>query len=286
MKAGMVIIHKEAGYTSQDVVAKVKKILQIKKAGHIGTLDPLATGVLPVLVGEATKLSQYLIEHDKTYRATIQLGEKRETGDEEGKIMEKAEVGLLDEAMVKSVLKKRKGKQMQMPPLYSAVKINGKKLYEYARAGEKVEVPAREIEIYAIKLIEMSNEKKQLTFEVACSKGTYIRVLCEDIAQDLGTVGYMKYLQRTAVDKFSIENAVKLEALTEENIIPMEKLCETYEKIEVDSRKLELFFNGVKLTVEKADGLYRVYVQEKFIGLGKVENKRLKRDIILTNITN
>ncbi len=188
MKSGMVIINKEKGDTSQTVVSKVKKILNLKKAGHIGTLDPLATGVLPILMGDATKLSKYLIEHDKTYRATIQLGIQKDTGDEEGNIVKTADIGFLDEKAVTGVLKEMQGKQTQIPPQYSAVKINGKKLYEYAREGKTVEIPARNIEIYEMKLIHLDTEKSQISFEVSCSKGTYIRVLCEDIAKKLGTV--------------------------------------------------------------------------------------------------
>ena len=234
MKSGIVIIEKEAGYTSQNIVSKVKKILNVKKAGHIGTLDPLATGVLPVLIGDATKLSKYLIEHDKTYIATIQLGQKKDTGDEEGNVLEEAEVGFLDEETVKHILKQMQGKQKQAPHPYSAVKINGKKLYEYAREGKSIEIPKREIEIYSIKLLGIDNLKKQISFEVSCSKGTYIRVLCEDIAEKLETVGYMKFLQRTKVDKFSIEKAVILEELTEKNIISVEELCKEYPKIELN----------------------------------------------------
>ncbi len=280
MKSGMVVVNKETGFTSQNVVSKVKKILEIKKAGHIGTLDPLATGVLPILIGDATKLSKYLMEHDKTYIATIQLGQKRDTGDEEGKVIEEAEITSFDKLAVENLFQKLQGKQMQIPPQYSAVKIKGKKLYEYARAGEKVEIPAREIEIYAMKCLSINLEQNQITFEVSCSKGTYIRVLCEDIAQKLNTVGYMKFLQRIAVDKFKIDNAVKLEDLTQENIIPVEKLCEKYERIDFDARKLELFLNGVRLTVPKENGIYRIYHQEKFIGLGSVNEKLIKRDVI------
>ncbi len=282
MKAGIVIINKEAGYTSQNIVSRVKKTLGVKKAGHIGTLDPLATGVLPVLIGDATKLSKYLIEHDKSYIATIQLGQKRDTGDEEGKVMEEVEVGLLDEKIVKDVLKQMQEKQKQIPPLYSAVKLNGKKLYEYARAGEKVEVPEREIEIYAIELLALDNAKKQIRFEVSCSKGTYIRVLCEEIAEKLGTVGYMKYLKRTKVDKFALEDAVDLESLSEKDIISVETLCENeYEKIELNNRKLELFLNGVRLTTHVKSGIYCIYNEHKFVGLGTVEKELLKRDVVI-----
>lgn len=185
---GIIIINKPKGFTSQDVVSKTKKILNEKKAGHIGTLDPLATGVLPVLLGNATKLSKYLINHDKVYRAKIQFGEKRETGDLEGKVIQTSDTKVLDIEEVKNVLNKFLGKQMQIPPMYSAIKVNGKKLYEYARNGEEVSVPAREIEIYKLNLVEFDYKNQILEIEVSCSKGTYIRTLCEDISVSLGTV--------------------------------------------------------------------------------------------------
>lgn len=185
---GILIINKPKGFTSQDVVSKTKKILNVKKAGHTGTLDPLATGVLPVLIGNYTKLSKYLIEHDKIYRAKIQFGEKRETGDLEGKVIETSKVKVNNIDEIKQVLNSMLGKQMQIPPMYSAIKVNGKKLYEYARCGEKVEVEPREIEIYKLNYIEFNEEEQILEIEVSCSKGTYIRTLCEDISQKLGTV--------------------------------------------------------------------------------------------------
>ena len=281
MKSGIVVINKEKEYTSQNVVSKVKKILNVKKAGHTGTLDPMATGVLPVLIGDATKLSKYLIEHDKTYVATLKLGQKTETGDSEGKIIEEKNVINISEDMIKDVLEKIQGKQMQAPHKYSAVKINGKKLYEYARNGENIDIPSRQIEIYYAKLINFDKLANEIVFEVSCSKGTYIRVLCEDIAEKLGTVGYMKELERVEVDRFSIKDAVKLEDLTDENIISVETICnDMYEKIDLNDRKLELFLNGVMLTVEYPDGIYRVYNKNKFIGLGIVSKKLIKRDVI------
>lgn len=154
---GILIINKPKEFTSQDVVSKVKKILNIKKAGHTGTLDPMATGVLPVLIGNYTKLSKYLIEHDKTYVAKLKLGEKKDTGDIEGKTIENKEVfsSCFEKEKIENVLKTFLGKQKQIPPAYSAIKINGKKLYEYAREGKKIDVPPREIEIYKINLIKM-----------------------------------------------------------------------------------------------------------------------------------
>lgn len=281
MKSGIVIINKEKEWTSQNVVSKVKRILNTKKAGHIGTLDPLAEGVLPVLIGDATKLSKYLIEHDKTYIATIKLGIKKDTGDEEGKVIQESEVSDIQEKDIKDVFEQMHGKQLQAPHKFSAVKINGKKLYDYARSGEKVEIPKREIEIYKIDLLNFDNENKEITFEVSCSKGTYIRVLCEDIAEKLATVGYMSDLKRTKVDKFDIQNAVKLDDLCQENIIPVEQIVEGYKKLDLNDRKLELFLNGVMLTFHKMDGVYRIYNNQNFIGLGIIKNELLKRDVVI-----
>lgn len=281
MKSGIVIINKEKGWTSQDVVSKVKRILNEKKTGHIGTLDPLATGVLPVLIGNGTKVSKYLMDHDKEYIATVKFGQKKDTGDEEGQVIEEKEVPFLEKENIEKILKLFLGKQKQAPHLYSAVKINGKKLYEYARQGEQVEVPTRDIEIYSIELININNENQEIKYKTSVSKGTYIRVLCEDIAEKLGTVGYMKELQRTKVDKFDIANSVKLENLSENNIISIEQIFKSYPSVDLNDRKLELFLNGVMLTVESNDGLYRIYNKQNFIGLGIVKNKLIKRDVII-----
>ena len=281
MKSGIVIINKEKGWTSQDVVSKVKRILNEKKAGHIGTLDPLATGVLPVLIGNGTKVSKYLMEHDKEYIAKVKLGQKKDTGDEEGQVVEEKEVPCLEEENIEKILKSFLGKQKQAPHMYSAVKINGKKLYEYARQGEQVDIPTRDIEIYSINLLNIDNENQEIIFKASVSKGTYIRVLCEEIAEKIGTVGYMKELQRTKVDKFDISNSVKLENLSENDIISIEEIFKEYPKINLNDRKLELFLNGVQLTFELEDGVYRVYNKNIFIGLGIVKNKLLKRDVII-----
>ena len=186
---GIILINKEKNCTSHDVVYKVKKILK-EKVGHTGTLDPNATGVLPILVGKGTKLSKYLINHDKIYVVTLKLGEKRDTQDSEGKIKEEKEVpdGVFKKETISNILKKFLGKLNQIPPMFSAIKVNGKKLYEYARRGEYVEIKPREIEIYNINLNKIDEKNKEIIFEVNCSKGTYIRSLCEDIAKEIGTV--------------------------------------------------------------------------------------------------
>ena len=287
---GILIVNKPKGYTSQDVVSKTKKILNVKKAGHTGTLDPIATGFLPVLIGNYTKLSKYLIEHNKTYIAKIKLGEKRDTGDSEGKIIETksiAEDSLVEEN-IKKILEKFKGKQNQIPPMYSAIKVNGKKLYEYAREGKDIEVAPREIEIYNIELLNISKQELEIEFEVNCSKGTYIRVLCEDIADKLETVGYMKELTRIKVDKFKLEDALTFEELesNKENIekclIKMEDVFSNLSKITLNKRKEELFLNGVMLDFQYEDGLYNIYnTSNNYLGTGTVKNKLLKRDVIL-----
>ena len=178
---GIIIINKPKGFTSNDVVQQVRKILQIKQVGHCGTLDPLATGVLPILVGQATKVSKYLVEHDKTYIATIELGQKTSTGDLEGNIIESKSVNHFSKKFVEDILHSFIGEMMQVPPIYSAVKLNGKKLYEYAREGISVSVEPRKINIYEMALISYNNEAQEIQFKVKCSKGTYIRSLCEDI---------------------------------------------------------------------------------------------------------
>lgn len=282
---GVIIINKPKGITSNAVVQKVRKILNTEQVGHCGTLDPLAIGVLPILIGKGTKISKYLVEHNKTYIATIKLGKKTETADSEGKVIETKEVQNLDENKVSEILHSFMGKQMQIPPIYSAIKKDGKKLYEYARANEEVEIKPREIEIYEIKLLKYNREENLIMYEVTCSKGTYIRTLCEDIAKRLETVGYMKDLTRTKVDRFSLENAVSMEELElmKENTqyISIEELYSSNQSINLDDKKLELFLNGVMLSFTKEDGVYRIYNQNRFIGLGTLENSLLKRDVVI-----
>ena len=281
---GIIVINKEKGYTSHDVVAKLKKKLNISKVGHTGTLDPNATGVLPILIGKGTKFSKYLINHDKIYDAQIELGKKTDTADIEGKIIEEKNV---DTEYIKQnlakVLEGFIGKQEQIPPMYSAIKKNGKKLYEYARKGEKVEVEPRKIEIYKIELIDY--KENDIKFIVSCSKGTYIRSLCEGIAEKLNTVGYMKNLKRLQVGEFNIDCAIKIDEVNIENydkyLYTLEDILKETPILNLSSKKLNLFLNGVQLTVQNENGLYKIYVDNKFIGTGTVKNNLLKRDIIL-----
>ena len=283
---GIILINKQKNYTSHDVVNKVKKITK-SKVGHTGTLDPNATGVLPLLLGNATKISKYLINHDKEYEVLLQLGTKTDTADAEGKIIEEKDVNIdsLSEENVKKVLSTFLGKQKQMPPMYSAIKVNGKKLYQYARQGQEVEIKPREIEIYEIKLTNLDREKKQISFVVGCSKGTYIRSLCEDIADRLGTVGFMKELNRTKVGEFNIKDCVTIEEFEEKynkndfsDIITIEEIFKENPKIELDNLNIKQYLNGVKIKVPAQDAVYRTYLNNKFIGLGIVKESYLKRD--------
>lgn len=288
---GIVVINKEKGCTSHDVVYKVKKLFGVK-VGHTGTLDPNATGVLPVLIGKGTELSQFLINHDKKYIATIQLGKKHDTADVEGNIIEEKDVEIdeLNADKINGVLKSMIGKQKQVPPMYSAIKVNGKKLYEYARSGKTVDIPEREIEIYDLKLLDIDVMSKLIIFEIYCSKGTYVRTVCEKIAEAIGTVGYMKELQRTMVGNFKIENAITVAELEDnmknndyinKKIISIEKFFECNDSVVLEANQLKLFLNGVMINSE-AEGLVRIYnASQQFIGIGIAINGKLKRKIIL-----
>lgn len=208
---GILLINKPAGYTSHDIVGIVRKKLHTKKVGHCGTLDPDATGVLVVCVNKATKAIQFLMSDSKFYRATLSLGKSTDTYDASGKVLEEKEVGALSKDQVVDVLDSFLGKSKQKPPIYSAIKVNGKKLYEYARNGEEVDIKERDIEIMMIKMVSFSNN--EIVFDVKCSKGTYIRSLCVDIARKLGYPGHMSHLERRQAGRFSIDDCITLEQL-------------------------------------------------------------------------
>lgn len=289
---GIIIINKEKEYTSNDIVQIVKHTLN-EKVGHTGTLDPNATGVLPILIGKGTKISKYLINHDKTYEAVLQLGIKTDTGDGSGKILEekKVEANSLSKEKIEEVFLEFLGTQTQTPPIYSAIKIKGKKLYDYARKGEKVEIPNRNIEIYKLQLINIDEKNKQISFKVECSKGTYIRTLCEDIANKLETIGYMKELNRTQVGEFNITNSITIQELKEnkenieylkKHIISIEKILESKKKIVLDDTQIKKLLNGIKININNGDGIYRVYNKKStFIGTCVEKCGKITRDVIL-----
>lgn len=208
---GIILINKPSGYTSHDIVNILRKNLHTKKVGHCGTLDPDATGVLVVCVNKATKVLQFLTSDTKEYIATLSLGKATDTYDASGEILEQKEYHPIGDAMIEEVITSFLGKQKQVPPMYSAIKVNGKKLYEYARKGESVEIEPREIEILDMELLSIKDH--EITFRVVCSKGTYIRSLCVDIAKKLGYPGHMASLIRSKSGKFTLENCYTLEQI-------------------------------------------------------------------------
>lgn len=280
MQSGVLIIDKPEGITSHDVVAKVRKALHTKKVGHTGTLDPLATGVLVVCVEKATKFVQYLTCENKTYEVQMKLGIKSDTGDITGNIIETDDnisdkLNTLNLEKIHETLNTFLGAQKQVPPMYSAIKVNGKKLYEYAREGIEIEREERDIEIHSIENVSFENDI--LKYTVSCSKGTYVRSLCEDIAEKLGTCGTMIALRRTVTGEFEIKDSIQIEEISEEKIISIEKLFD--KKIDV-SNNMKKLINGEEIKVDLEDGLYNLY-SDKYVGVGKVTSKKLKREIIL-----
>lgn len=236
---GIILINKPLNCTSHDVVNKVRKICHTKKVGHCGTLDPLASGVLVLCINKATKALQFITSEDKEYIATITLGKATDTYDLEGKITsEKEYQNDLTLKQVEETLKTFLGKQKQVPPIYSAIKVNGKKLYEYARNNEKVEIEPRDIEIYSLELL--SFEKNEIKIRTHCSKGTYIRSLCVDIASALGYPGVMSSLIRTKSGHFALEDCITLEDLEQNpnQCIPIEEAFKDFKSLIIEDEKI------------------------------------------------
>lgn len=285
-KNGIINIDKPQCITSHDVVDAIKKIFPDQKVGHTGTLDPLATGVLPICIGEATKLSDKLTSEIKAYSVKMLLGVETDTYDITGRIVF-ASVLDKDEIYIKERIKRFVGKQQQYPPKYSAIKVEGKKLYQYAREDKDVEIKPREIEIYSIDNIKIDIESKEVAFDVVCSKGTYIRSLVNDIGKKIGCGATMTELRRTQTGSFKIEESIplydflKLDYLEMlDKVITIEEYFEENKKITLSDEELGKFLNGVKLEVQSSDQIVRVYNKGKYIGLGTVESKELKRYII------
>ena len=234
---GIILVNKPQGYTSHDVVNKLRKILGTKKVGHCGTLDPMATGLLVVCVNKATKVLQFLTSEKKEYTATLTLGKHTDSYDQEGKVLKEEVVPALSEAKVKEVLDSFIGTYDQMPPIYSAIKVNGKKLYEYAREGKEVEIEPRRVTIEEITF--HSFENNEITFSCICSKGTYIRSLCVDIAERLGTIGYMSALNRSHSGIFDLKDSSTLEEIEAGNykLISLEEALASYDDYYVKDPK-------------------------------------------------
>ena len=273
MKSGIINVYKEAGYTSFDVVAKLRGILHIKKIGHTGTLDPDAVGVLPICVGKATKVCDMLTNTNKTYVATLLMGVSTDTYDASGAILDEKEVNVTPE-MVENTIKSFIGEQEQIPPMYSAIKVNGKKLYELAREGKVIERKARRINIYNIEIIDINLPRVKMRID--CSKGTYIRSLCNDIGEKLGCHGCMENLVRERVGNFSIDNTIIIEEIqslmnenrVEEVVLPIDSVFPSYPKIKVKAESQKACLNGSKLKFsDLVDGCYNENSQHKYYRL-------------------
>ena len=279
---GIVNIYKEKGYTSHDVVAVLRKVVGQKKIGHTGTLDPDATGVLPVCLGRATKVCELLTDHDKTYEALLLLGKTTDTQDISGEVLEERNPGNLTEEEVRSCIESFIGEYDQIPPMYSALKVNGKKLYELAREGKTVERKSRRVQIHGIRILEMN--LPHVRMKVDCSKGTYIRTLCHDIGEKLQVGGCMEELERTKVGRFLKEDAVTLDEVRQkmeqgegaELFTPLDQIFAELPAVTVTDAKAWMSYNGNDLPerflLEKeawTDGQeVRVYDSRKnFIGL-------------------
>lgn len=283
--AGLILIDKPKNITSFGAVAKIRKLTGEKRVGHTGTLDPMATGVLPVLIGRATALSPYLLESDKIYKATIKFGIKTDTYDITGNILEtvsKDMLSNLSEADINAALKHFTGKQLQQPPMFSALKRNGVPLYKLARQGKSVKIEKREIEIYYIKLLNLNLIDYECEIEVKVSKGTYIRSLVCDIGDFLGCKATLKDLQRISVSGFSLKECVSLDDLNEENvqdyIMSAEKAVSYMPNVFVTEKQAVRFSNGGALSLDrikigdiKASGHFIVKHNDIFLGIGEAD---------------
>ncbi|MCR5462290.1 MAG: tRNA pseudouridine(55) synthase TruB [bacterium] len=280
---GIIVLKKEAGMTSFDCVSKLRHKLGIKKIGHTGTLDKEVSGILVICVGKATKLVDILVDHKKTYECIIKLGIKTKTDDVFGEIIEEKGPKNHSNSEIDEVLDSFIGTYNQIPPMYSSVKVNGKKLYQYAVKDIEIKRNAREIKIYELKRLSecIDNEFK---FIVTSSKGLYVRTLCSDIAEKLGELGTMKHLERLKLGDYSIDEAKRIDEINETDIIPLEKVLEKFPSVEVKDYLVPLVKNGITLDNRQTDikGIFRVTNNNKTLALYKmVEDNKYKPVIIL-----
>ncbi|KQQ47097.1 tRNA pseudouridine synthase B [Duganella sp. Leaf126] len=272
---GVLLLDKPVGFSSNDALIKAKRVLNAKKAGHTGTLDPFATGLLPLCFGEATKFSQDLLEADKTYQTVVHLGQTTDTGDTEGEVLETRDVNVTL-AQIHAVLEQFRGPIAQVPPMYSALKRDGKPLYEYARAGITLEREARHVVIHKLELV--AYQAPMLTLSVTCSKGTYIRVLGQDIGAALGCGAHLNALRRTQVGPLTMENMIALDALVAHPeplslLAPVDALLASFPAVQLTDALAQRFLNGQRLALGKETvavpaqpGRVRVYLDDKLLG--------------------
>jgi len=281
---GILNILKPPGMTSFDVVAYLRGLLKQKKIGHTGTLDPGAVGVLPVCIGKATKTIEYLTDKDKAYRAELTLGIVTDTQDSYGEVLKVCEVGFTPD-QIHSAIMSFVGSYSQIPPMYSAVKVEGRKLYELAREGITIKRKARNVSIYSIDIIEIKDNKA--IFDVVCSKGTYIRTLCSDIGEKLGCGGHMSFLVRTRAGRFELSDSLTLEEICgfskdrsiDCKLLAIEHVFEDFERIDLNDYETKKLVNGAYVTLRlgafKKGSMFRAYdVNGKFIGISEVLSRK------------
>ena len=272
---GIVIVDKPQGWTSQDVTARLRRVFNTRRIGHGGTLDPMATGVLPVFVGRGTRGVEFFEHAEKTYEAVLQLGITTDTEDTSGTVLEMRDVHI-SETQMQEILSQFRGKIMQVPPMYSALKINGQKLVDLARKGKTVERQPREIEIFELEMLEFSGETARL--RIRCSKGTYIRTLCKDIGEALGCGGCMAALRRVQAGEYTIEESVPLQVLLdtdkpEEYLRPVDSMFRAFPEVILSDKQEKRCRNGNSFSVTLEPGTYRVYSKNKeFLALSRVED--------------
>ena len=290
---GLLLIDKPLGLSSNQALSKIKFLFSPKKVGHTGTLDPMATGLLPICLGEATKFSSYLLNADKTYVGLIRLGYKSSTGDKEGEIIKQEFDKIPSKSVVKRILKNFIGPIDQLPPMFSALKHKGKPLYLYAREGINIPRPKRKILIHEIELLDYQGD--ELRLKIKCSKGTYIRTLAEDIGDKLNVGAYLLELNRTGIGSLSIDSAVKIEQIEEikeqervKLLLPVDELLSSFQKLILNCNDTTAIKDGKIIDQSgKTPGFYRLYeVKNEFIGLGEIDKigkLKAKRLISLKN---
>jgi tRNA pseudouridine55 synthase len=291
---GVVLLDKPAGITSNRALQKVRGIFQAKKAGHTGSLDPFATGMLPICLGEASKTAAFMIEAGKQYHATALLGEATTTGDIEGEVIQTCPVANITEEQIHKILAEFVGDIRQVPPMYSALKHEGKPMYEYARAGIEIERPARPVTIHELNLIEWQSPR--LVFEVSCSKGTYIRTLAEDIAKALNSCAHLIKLRRTYVEPFESHAMVSLDELEaaladgtlNAHLLPIDEGLPDWPRINIEEDQQPKFSNGNPFPIETAESLpvhVRVYnSDDQLLGFAEITEEGQLRPIKVLNI--
>ena len=282
--SGIVVLNKAAGLSSNSALQEVKKLYEANKAGHAGSLDPLATGVLPVCLGEATKVSQFLLDSDKRYRTRIKLGIRTDSGDSEGTVIEQHEKVSVSRKVVEHALTKFKGEVEQLPPMHSALKIKGVPLYKFARKGITIERKTRLISVYKIELVNFGNGELEL--DIACSKGTYIRTIADDLGQDLGCGAHIIKLHRTQAGVFEEADCISSKELAlekasmgldkiDQHLIPMDQAILDLPEVKLPSSTASYVKNGQSVLVRHVpeEGLVRMYDEEQFIGIGSIDDE-------------